>query len=368
MMTSKERFWKTVSLQEPDRVAVSPYIVYLAGAIAGMSPSEFGWSVDKTHQALFQTYELFNKELDALHIMCMRFAYTSVFPSAYSTLYYEWEFPTNGLPQFVEKGGKHGPEIYDKVLEEGFSYLIESQRIKMEKVEAAYTTEARRHRHWMRKWEKEDIVNLATGPMATIPVDLLMYARGAEGFVDLVLYAEKIIAVNEAMTPGLIALNKIQAKQKKREHFYRISIQNFTGDLVSPQMFENLCWPWMKKMIVEFLEDDCTIILHLDGNWQPFYHFFQDLPPGRIIMELEFSDMHAAKKILGNTLCLKGNVPCQDLAFGTEDRVRDRCKQLIDDCAEGGGFILSSGCEAPVNSKPQNIAAMIETAITYGKY
>jgi uroporphyrinogen decarboxylase len=85
-------------------------------------------------------------------------------------------------------------------------------------------------------------------------------------------------------------------------------------------------------------------------------------------MELENTDMKEAKKILGNKVCLKGNVSCTDLAFGTVGQVEDRCKQLIDDCGAGGGFILSSGCEAPANSKPENIAAMIDTAITYGRY
>lgn len=367
-MTSRERFWTAVSLQEPDRVPVAPYIVYFAGAVAGLSPSEFGWSVDKSHKALFATYERYNKEIDALHIMSMRFAYTGVFPSAYSTLYFDWAFPSGELPQFVERGGKHGPEIYDKILEEGFTYLIDPERINLEKIRAAYFEEAQCHRDWLKIWEQEDVVNLATGPMATIPADLLIYARGSEGFMDLVECPEKIIAVNETMTPGIIALNKLQAKEKKREHFYRISIQNFTADFISPQMFERLCWPWMKKMIVEFLNDDCTVILHLDGKWKPFYHFFQDLPEKRIIMELEFSEMKTAKKILGNIFCLKGNVPPQDLAFGTEDQIKDYCKQLIDDCADGGGFILSSGCEVPVNAKPENIEAMIDTAISYGTY
>jgi uroporphyrinogen-III decarboxylase len=124
----------------------------------------------------------------------------------------------------------------------------------------------------------------------------------------------------------------------------------------------------MKKIIEAFLKEDCTIILHLDGNWTPLLPFFQDLPPRRIIMELENTDMKKAKSILGNRLCLKGNVPCSDLAFGTKSTVEDCCKALIDDCAVGGGFILSSGCEAPANAKPENIEAMIETAMTYGKY
>jgi len=113
-MTSRERFWKAVHLEEPDRVPVSPYMVYFAAKLAGMKPAEFGWSVGKTHKALFRTYEYFNKEIDALHIMCMRFAYTSVFPSAYSVLYFDWEFPTNNLPQFVQKEEKYGADLYDQ--------------------------------------------------------------------------------------------------------------------------------------------------------------------------------------------------------------------------------------------------------------
>ena len=365
-MTSRERFWKAVHLEEPDRVPVSPYMVYFAAKLAGMKPAEFGWSVGKTHKALFRTYEYFNKEIDALHIMCMRFAYTGVFPSAYSALYFDWEFPTNNLPQFVQKEEKYGADLYDQILEQGFTYLIPPSRIHMNEIEETYSKETLIHRKWMKTWEKEDIVNLA-GPMTTIPADLLIYARGTEGFLDLVTYPEKMKAVNDAMTPGMIAVNKFLAK-RANINIQRVSVQNFTADMVSPKTFEELCWPWMKKMIEEFLTEDCTIILHLDGNWKPLYLFFQDLPPKRIIMELEYTDMKEAKRLLGNTLCLKGNVSCSDLAFGTVSQVEDLCKQLIDDCASGGGFILSSGCEAPVNSKPQNIEAMINTAITYGKY
>ena len=365
-MTSKERFWKTVHLREPDHVPVAPYIVYFAAQVAGLAPSAFGWSVEETHRALFKTYEYFNRDIDALHIMSMRFAYTSIFPSAYSALYFDWEFTNEDLPQFSERGDRYGPDLYDHILDQGFTYLIDPDRIDMKRIEAAYSQEAQKHREWMARWQQEDIVNLA-GPMTTIPIDLLIYARGAEGFLDLLEYPEKMKAVNDFMTPGMIAVNRFLAK-RSNIGIQRISIQNFTADMVSPHTFEDLCWPWMKRIVEEFLRDDCTIILHLDGNWKPFYHYFKDFTPGRIVLELEFSDMKEAKRILGKTLCLKGNVSCTDLAFATPGQVKDRCKELIDDCASGGGFILSSGCEAPANSKPENIEAMIETAITYGKY
>jgi len=365
-MRSKARFWKAVHLEEPDRVPVSPYIVYFAANIAGMKPAEFGWSVEKSHEALFKTYEYFDKEIDALNIQSMRFAFTDVFPSPYSTLYFNWEFPSDDIPQFAQSRPKYGPGLYDQILEEGFTSLVRASRISMHEIEETYTHQSQEHLRWIKRWEKEDVVNIA-GPTTTIPSDILVYARGVDGFLDLLLYPDKIKQINQLMTPGMIAVNKFWARTADSD-IQKISVQNFTADLVSPKTFEDLCWPWMKEIIEAFLNEDCTIILHLDGNWTPFLPFFQDLPPRRIIMELENTDMKKAKRILGNRLCLKGNVSCSDLAFGTESTVEDRCKELIDDCAVGGGFILSSGCEAPANAKPENIEAMIKTAITYGKY
>ena len=67
-------------------------------------------------------------------------------------------------------------------------------------------------------------------------------------------------------------------------------------------------------------------------------------------------------------MCLMGNVSPQVLALGTVDETVAECKRLIDLVGKGGGFILSSGCELPFNIKPENFAAMLETARTYGVY
>jgi uroporphyrinogen-III decarboxylase len=53
------------------------------------------------------------------------------------------------------------------------------------------------------------------------------------------------------------------------------------------------------------------------------------------------------------------------LVYGSEEEVDQYCKQLIEDCADGGGFILGSECEVPWDSKPENIRAMIKAAKKY---
>jgi uroporphyrinogen-III decarboxylase len=41
---------------------------------------------------------------------------------------------------------------------------------------------------------------------------------------------------------------------------------------------------------------------------------------------------------------------------------------LIDDCAEGGGFILEAECEVPWDSKPENIQAVLQAVEKYNPY
>ena len=45
--------------------------------------------------------------------------------------------------------------------------------------------------------------------------------------------------------------------------------------------------------------------------------------------------MVKAKEILGETICIRGNVPLSIMATGTPDQIRDYCKKLIDTVGQG---------------------------------
>jgi uroporphyrinogen-III decarboxylase len=74
------------------------------------------------------------------------------------------------------------------------------------------------------------------------------------------------------------------------------------------------------------------------------------------------TDIFEAKEILGDWLCLKGNVPATLLVNGEPDQVENYCRHLIKEVAYGGGFILSSGCEVPLNAKIENVRALVNSA------
>jgi uroporphyrinogen decarboxylase len=56
------------------------------------------------------------------------------------------------------------------------------------------------------------------------------------------------------------------------------------------------------------------------------------------------------------------------LPFGTPEDVGDDVKRHIDDLAPGGGFVFAPIHNIQALVPPENIVAMFETALEYGKY
>ena len=63
-----------------------------------------------------------------------------------------------------------------------------------------------------------------------------------------------------------------------------------------------------------------------------------------------------------------GNVPAGLMVVGTPEQVRDDVKELIDIFGDNGGLIIDVSTGIPDEAKPENVAAMVETAFEYGIY
>ena len=104
-------------------------------------------------------------------------------------------------------------------------------------------------------------------------------------------------------------------------------------------------------------EGDCISRLEIIG----------DIPKGKAIYWFERTDMLKAKDVLGDTVCIRGNVPLSIMCTGTPDDVKAYCKKLIDHVGKGGGFIMD--CSTVIDdAKSENVKTMFEFTKDYGRY
>jgi len=104
-----------------------------------------------------------------------------------------------------------------------------------------------------------------------------------------------------------------------------------------------------------------------EGNYEPRLEIIKDMPRSAVIWWFEHMDMAKAKKVLGDTACIAGNLPVTVLYTGTPQEVKEGCRKLIETCAKGGGYILTGGAYMD-EGNPENLRAMMAAAKEYGTY
>ena len=149
-----------------------------------------------------------------------------------------------------------------------------------------------------------------------------------------------------------------------------------SGTLVfqTPDMFRELGLPVVQKVTALCRKAGIPSHIHSCGPEKELVKICAEETDLTVIDPLEIPPMGDCvladiKKLYGDRLVLKGNLHTTDVMLrGTPETVRTAAKQAIDDAAEGGRFILSTGDQCGRDTPDENIMAMIETARTYGAY
>jgi len=104
-----------------------------------------------------------------------------------------------------------------------------------------------------------------------------------------------------------------------------------------------------------------------EGRRDKQLEYFTGFPKGSLVILFEQTDIFRAKEILGDRVCLMGNVPLPLLQLGSPQDVEEYCRKLIKVCGKGGGFILANG-GGIYDAKPENMRAMVDSIMKYGWY
>jgi uroporphyrinogen-III decarboxylase len=136
---------------------------------------------------------------------------------------------------------------------------------------------------------------------------------------------------------------------------------------MSADQFKTFYWPWLKKMIEAFIAEDLIPMVLWEGHCDTRLELIGDIPKGKALYMFERTDMFKAKEVLGDVVCLQGNVPLSLLVGGNPDEVKDYCRKLIDVVGKGGGFIMAPST-ALDDAKPENVRALFDATREYGGY
>lgn len=135
---------------------------------------------------------------------------------------------------------------------------------------------------------------------------------------------------------------------------------------MSPGQYEKIYWKPLKKCLMALIDMGVTPIVYTEGKYNTRLEQLTDVPRGKVIYHFETVDIARAKKVLGGTAAITGNLPIYLLEHGTKEQVVNETKKLIDICAPGGGYIFDFNASID-NASRENLEAVFETIHTYGK-
>jgi uroporphyrinogen-III decarboxylase len=400
------RFIKAIELEEPDRVPVAlPSGVYPA-FYAGYDLKTVMYDYDKLKEAYLKFMRDF--EMDSFTGPSL------VFPGKVLEMtdhrLHKW--PGHGLPdkssiyQYVEREYMHADE-YDAYLNnpgdfwwryflprtvgafEPFRKLFPFSGIggvavrtyaafADPDVEAAMKTMIEAGKEVI-KWQKaiEEInraslaagfPNLRGGGMAGAPFDTVAdMLRGTQGiFIDVYRQPEKIHEVMEKVTP-LAIKGAVAGADRSGCPVCFMPLHKGDEGFMSPRQFETFYWPSFRNVLMGMIEEGLVPMPFAEGRYGTRLEVIKDLPRGSTIWIFEDIDMARAKKIIGDSACIAGNVPASLMHTGNKQRVKEYCRKLIETCAPGGGYILT-GAIGMNEGNPDVLHAYMEAAKEYGVY
>ena len=356
-----ERILKAVALERPDRTPVVLEYSGFAAYVTGTRMAEFLRSPATTLETMIRAFKLVG-DADAIN-------YGSFWPYG---LCYDYmskvrvpgvDLPEDEMWQVVESE-LMTREDYNAILDQGWPQYFKAflkQRI-LNEVPEDYLPPRRKAPDAQMAWRKEGMPVLSGGDITT-PFELLCGSRSLMEFaMDLFDIPETVIAAMDAMAPHL-AGKAIQNAGQRGYPLVWIGGWQTAPSMLSPSMWRRFFWPYFTRLVHEVVDAGLIALLHLDSNWTREVESFKELPKGRCIMALDGeTDIFRAKEVLGNHMCIMGDVPASMLFLDTPDNVYAYCTRLIRELGPGG-FILQSGCDIPANAKLENVKAMVAAAV-----
>jgi hypothetical protein len=372
-MTAAERIARHIDLEEPDRVAIAPWCGFYLATSAGISIEDYLLDPVQSEKAFRLAYDR-HGGFDMVEVGNDLGAYFEPSPNGFSTFYFDWHLPgRDRAPDQIPNLNEHAKDDplmteydYDLILEQGFHRFFNFRRAglaDMLELQAKGKVMDAILRHW-----QEDLqVPAQSDAGIEDAFNLFSQLRGSTNFMlDLHRHPDKVLEALDIVCDGLIAAGLNMAEDIGARTLI-LGGSRGSADFLSPRMSEKFFMPFFVRSAYAVTEAGYRIEYHMDMDWTPSLELFKALPPKSGYLHLdERTDIFEAKRILGDHLCLKGNLKPSLFVLGTEAGVERETKDLIDGCAPGGGLIVSS--ELTADSRFELVDVMVQVTKEYGVY
>lgn len=136
-----------------------------------------------------------------------------------------------------------------------------------------------------------------------------------------------------------------------------------SGPFISPDMFEEFIQPYLYKIIDEARKDGLYTIKHTDGNIMPILNQLVDCHPHAIhsIDPMAGMDIKEVKKLVGDKVCLCGNVNCAMLQTGTDEDIVASAEYCLINASQGGGYIFCTSNIPFKGMNPERYKLVLDT-------
>lgn len=140
-----------------------------------------------------------------------------------------------------------------------------------------------------------------------------------------------------------------------------------SSDMISPQIWMKFAQPYTTQVVSALKKLGAKIIMHICGDTIDRLESMAATGVDGLSLDGKVN-MNEARKILGDHICLMGNLdPTHLLVFGTPEEVEKESSHLMASVTGmKRNYILSSGCTVPINTPPENIRAMVAAAKKFG--
>ncbi len=383
-MTTEERIQAACRLQIPDRVPVVPSVYYFISNYTGITYADL-FDHKLYPKAALRVFDELGP-WDAYYMFHYYYRELASYYIPMKTLEPGFELPADYVRQFIETEIMK-PEDYRVIAELGrktpalawdrmarmllpriYDHIEDSWRVYPFVISRFVAQMA--HYVWeLREWVERGVTMWYSMGPRMLPFDAFSLSRGLIPFVnDLYQRPEEIVRAAEALVESFAATIKLAVK------FFgirrtQITLHRSSNDFISPEQFRKYSLPSVKMLVERLADAGITSILHLDGNWDLNLEALRVLPAGQCVVQFDgTSDIFKAKEVLGDRMCIYGDVHPAMMAMGSPSEVDEYCHRLIEEVGKGGGFILGTGCEMDANAKPENVKVFFNSVVKYGYY